>query len=66
VNVSAPVRRGAIAEILEHLLPPLLRAAAAIESDLARMRQVYGGATSIRDDSRTTTQDDDSRTTTGE
>jgi IclR family pca regulon transcriptional regulator len=38
VNVSAPVRRGEIAEILEHLLPPLLKAAAAIESDLARMR----------------------------
>lgn len=38
VNVSAPVRRGAITEILEHLLPPLLKAAAAIESDLARMR----------------------------
>jgi IclR family pca regulon transcriptional regulator len=38
VNVSAPVRRGEIAEILEHLLPPLLKAAAAIESDVARMR----------------------------
>ncbi|MFI9488617.1 IclR family transcriptional regulator C-terminal domain-containing protein [Promicromonospora sp. NPDC052451] len=38
VNVSAPVRRGEIAEILEHLLPPLQAAAAAIESDLARMR----------------------------
>nr|BFF16500.1 hypothetical protein GCM10025730_00210 [Promicromonospora thailandica]BFF22014.1 hypothetical protein GCM10025730_55350 [Promicromonospora thailandica] len=38
VNVSAPVRRGEIAEILEHLLPPLLEAAAAIESDVARMR----------------------------
>jgi IclR family pca regulon transcriptional regulator len=37
VNVSAPVRRGEIAEILEHLLPPLLKAAAAIEADLARM-----------------------------
>lgn len=37
VNVSAPVRRGEIAEILEHLLPPLLKAAVAIESDLARM-----------------------------
>jgi IclR family transcriptional regulator, pca regulon regulatory protein len=38
VNVSAPVRRGEIPEILEHLLPPLLEASAAIESDLARMR----------------------------
>lgn len=38
VNVSAPVRRGEITEILEHLLPPLREAAAAIESDLARMR----------------------------
>jgi IclR family pca regulon transcriptional regulator len=38
VNVSAPVRRGEIGEILEHVLPPLLKAAAAIESDLARMR----------------------------
>jgi IclR family transcriptional regulator, pca regulon regulatory protein len=37
VNVSAPVRRGEIPEILEHLLPPLLEASAAIESDLARM-----------------------------
>lgn len=38
VNVSAPVRRGEIAEILEHLLPPLLKASAAIEADLARLR----------------------------
>lgn len=38
VNVSAPVRRGEIPEILRHLLPPLLKAAAAIEADLARMR----------------------------
>lgn len=38
VNVSAPVRRGEIAEILEHLLPPLLKAAAAIEADVARIR----------------------------
>ncbi len=38
VNVSAPVRRGEIAEILRHALPPLLKAAAAIEADLARIR----------------------------
>lgn len=38
VNVSAPVRRGEITEIVEHLLPPLREAAAAIESDLSRMR----------------------------
>jgi IclR family pca regulon transcriptional regulator len=38
VNVSAPVRRGEITEILEHLLPSLLKAAVAIESDLARLR----------------------------
>jgi IclR family transcriptional regulator, pca regulon regulatory protein len=38
VNVSAPVRRGEIAEILEHLLPPLLKASVAIEADLARLR----------------------------
>ena len=38
VNVSAPVRRGEVAEILRHVLPPLLKAAAAIEADLARMR----------------------------
>lgn len=38
VNVSAPVRRGEVPELLRHLLPPLLKAAAAIEADLARMR----------------------------
>ncbi|WP_233257347.1 IclR family transcriptional regulator C-terminal domain-containing protein [Promicromonospora sp. AC04] len=38
VNVSAPVRRGEIATLVQHLLPPLLKAAAAIEADLARMR----------------------------
>lgn len=38
VNVSAPVRRGEVTEILEHFLPPLRNAAAAIELDLARMR----------------------------
>lgn len=38
VNVSAPVRRGSVPEILEHLLPPLLEAARSIESDVARMR----------------------------
>ncbi|WP_425956908.1 IclR family transcriptional regulator domain-containing protein [Xylanimonas sp. McL0601] len=38
VNVSAPVRRGEVGELLEHVLPSLLKAAAAIEADLARVR----------------------------
>ncbi|MFI8092157.1 IclR family transcriptional regulator C-terminal domain-containing protein [Streptomyces sp. NPDC086080] len=38
VNVSAPVRRGEVEEILEHILPSLLKAAGAIEADLARLR----------------------------
>jgi IclR family pca regulon transcriptional regulator len=38
VNVSAPVRRGALAEILDDMLPPLLAAAKRIEEDLARIR----------------------------
>ena len=38
VNVSAPVRRGEVEEIVEHILPSLLKAATAIEADLARLR----------------------------
>jgi IclR family transcriptional regulator, pca regulon regulatory protein len=38
VNVSAPVRRGEVAEIVEDVLPPLLAAAERIEADLARLR----------------------------
>jgi IclR family pca regulon transcriptional regulator len=38
VNVSAPVRRGEVEEIVEHILPSLLRAAAAIQADVARLR----------------------------
>jgi IclR family pca regulon transcriptional regulator len=38
VNVSAPVRRGEIAEILQDVLPPLLDGSAAIEADLGRIR----------------------------
>jgi IclR family pca regulon transcriptional regulator len=36
VNVSAPVRRGDVAEILADILPALLSAASDIEADLAR------------------------------
>ena len=38
VNVSAPVRRGPVEEMVAELLPPLLRAAREIEADLARTR----------------------------
>lgn len=38
VNVSAPVRRGDVAEIQDDILPPLLFAAKQIEADLARIR----------------------------
>ncbi|WP_020017529.1 IclR family transcriptional regulator domain-containing protein [Promicromonospora sukumoe] len=38
VNVSAPVRRGAVEELVAEFLPALLRAAAEIEADLARTR----------------------------
>ena len=38
VNVSAPVRRGEVSEILDDILPSLLSAAKNIETDLARMR----------------------------
>ncbi|GAB2476340.1 IclR family transcriptional regulator domain-containing protein [Xylanimonas ulmi] len=38
VNVSAPVRRGTVEELLEHILTPLLKAAASIEADLGRLR----------------------------
>jgi IclR family transcriptional regulator, pca regulon regulatory protein len=38
VNVSAPVRRGAVDEMVAEFLPPLLRAAREIEADLARTR----------------------------
>ncbi|GAA1721149.1 IclR family transcriptional regulator C-terminal domain-containing protein [Isoptericola hypogeus] len=38
VNVSAPVRRGDVAEITDDILPPLLSAAKQIEADLARIR----------------------------
>ena len=36
VNVSAPVRRGDVADILSDILPALLRAASDIEADLVR------------------------------
>ncbi len=36
VNVSAPARRGDVAEIEKHLVAPLIAAAAAIEDDLRR------------------------------
>jgi IclR family pca regulon transcriptional regulator len=38
LNVSAPVRRGAVDEIVADFLPPLQRAAREIEADLARTR----------------------------
>ncbi len=38
VNVSAPVRRGAVEELVADFLPPLLRAVHEIEADLARTR----------------------------
>ncbi|MFD2793808.1 IclR family transcriptional regulator C-terminal domain-containing protein [Promicromonospora vindobonensis] len=38
VNVSAPVRRGPVEEMVAEFLPPLLRAAREIEADLARTR----------------------------
>jgi IclR family pca regulon transcriptional regulator len=38
VNVSAPVRRGPVEEMVGEFLPPLLSAARAIEADLARTR----------------------------
>ena len=38
VNVSAPVRRGEVAEILDLFLPPLLETTALIEADLAGVR----------------------------
>ncbi|MFJ3402554.1 IclR family transcriptional regulator C-terminal domain-containing protein [Promicromonospora sp. NPDC090134] len=38
VNVSAPVRRGAVDELVAEFLPALLRAAGEIEADLARTR----------------------------
>jgi len=38
VNVSAPVRRGQIADILRDVLPPLLAGSAAIEADLGRLQ----------------------------
>lgn len=38
VNVSAPVRRGPVEEMVGEFLPPLLRAAREIEADLARTR----------------------------
>ena len=38
VNVSAPVRRGPVEEMVTGLLPPLLRAAREIEADLVRTR----------------------------
>ena len=38
VNVSAPVRRGAVEELVAEILPPLLRAVHEIEADLARTR----------------------------
>jgi IclR family pca regulon transcriptional regulator len=36
INVSAPVRRAGIDELLEHLLAPLLRTAQDIQTDLTR------------------------------
>jgi len=38
VNISAPVRRGSVAAIEEHLVTPLRDAATAIEADIARVR----------------------------
>ena len=38
LNVSAPVRRGAVDQMVADFLPPLLRAAREIEADLARIR----------------------------
>lgn len=38
VNVSAPVRRGPVEEMVAGFLPPLLRAAREIEADLVRTR----------------------------
>ncbi|MEU2200414.1 IclR family transcriptional regulator C-terminal domain-containing protein [Isoptericola sp. NPDC019482] len=38
VNVSAPVRRGDVAEIRDDIVPPLLAAAKRIEDDLMRIR----------------------------
>ncbi|MFD6139971.1 IclR family transcriptional regulator C-terminal domain-containing protein [Promicromonospora sp. NPDC060271] len=38
VNVSAPVRRGPVEQMATEILPALLRAARAIEADLARTR----------------------------
>lgn len=38
VNVSAPVRRGPVEEMVSEFLPPLLRASREIEADLARTR----------------------------
>jgi IclR family pca regulon transcriptional regulator len=42
VNISAPVRRGTVEEMVAEFLPPLLRASREIEADLARTRDLTG------------------------